>query len=75
MIFISQTGCILPLMIILNLFFGWIFFKPAIWLLVGAILILLFTINSYLFIRRVRNLSPKKGKIIDIEARVLEKED
>jgi len=65
----------LPLMIILNLFFGLLFFKPATWFLVGGILVLLFMINSYLLVKKMKNLSTKKGKIIDIEARVLEKED
>jgi len=75
MIFISQTGCLLPLLIILNLFFGWIFFKPAVWLLVGAVLILLFVVNSYFIIRMIIKPPQKKGGIIDIEADVVEKED
>jgi len=62
-------------MIILNLFFGLIFFKPALWLLVGAVLVLLFVVNSYFMIRRIINPSSKKGRIIDIEAKVIEKED
>jgi len=62
-------------MIILNLFFGLIFFKPALWLLVGAILVLLFMVNSYIMVRRVISPSSKKSRIIDIEAKVIEKED
>ena len=71
MIYISQIGCLLPALILLNLLFGWIFFKPVTWVCIGGILILLFIINSYIFVRRIAALSSKQGKIIDIEGEVV----
>jgi uncharacterized membrane protein len=70
-VFFSRTGCFLPLLIILNLLFGWIFLRPIHWILTGAILILVFIINSYIVMRKI--LSPaKRQDIIDIEGEVVE---
>ena len=71
-IFFSRTGCLLPLLIILNLFFGWMFFKPIIWLSMEGILILLFIINSYILTRRISSFSGKRNNAIDIEGEVVE---
>lgn len=71
-VFFSQTGCLLPLLIILNLFFGWMFLKPIAWLLTEGILILLFMINSYILSRRISSFSAKRDKVIDVEGEVVE---
>lgn len=71
-LFVSRAGCLLPLFIFLNLFFGWMFFKPAIWLSVEGILILLFVINSYIFIRKVSGFSSKRSEAIDVRGEVLD---
>lgn len=71
-VFFSQTGCLLPLLIILNLFFGWMFLKPIVWLLTEAILILLFMINSYILTRRISSFSTKRDNVVDVEGGVVE---
>lgn len=71
-VFFIQSGCLLPLPIFLNLFFGWIFFKPKIWLLIEGILILLFLINSYVLARRISAFTTKKDNVVDVEGEVIE---
>ncbi len=75
MILISQIGCLLPLLIILNLFFGLMFFSPVIWLTVGIVLVFLFLANSYLAARKLKKTYLKKRRVIDIEASVVEEDD
>lgn len=58
-VFFSRTGCLLPLLIILNLFFGWIFLRLKYWLITEAILILLLIINGYIITRKINALSSK----------------
>jgi len=74
---ISQTGCLLPLMILFNLFFGWMFFKPLTWVSVEGILILLFIINSYVLARKISSSasSLRRSNVVDVEGEVVEKED
>jgi len=69
--FIGSSGCLLPLLILINLFFGWMFFKPATWLLIEGILILLFILNSYILIRRVSSFT-KRSNVVDVEGEVVE---
>ncbi len=66
-----QAGCFLPVLIVLNLFFGWMFLRPATWLLVGVILIALFLLNSYLVVRKIKSFSRSKDAI-DVEGEVVE---
>lgn len=68
---ISQSGCFLPLLIALNLFFGWVFFKPLIWVGIGLILILLFLLNSIIINRRIKS-SFKRKDFIDVEGKILD---
>ena len=77
--FSSRTGCLLPVLIFFNLFFGWIFFPLRLWLAIEGILILLFFLNSYILLRRFSNIAPntsggRKG-VIDVEGKVIERED
>lgn len=69
---LSNAGCLLPALIILNLFFGWIFLGPALWLLTGAALVGLFILNSFIMMKKASLYSrPRKSSVIDIEAEVL----
>ncbi len=71
-VFFAKTGCFLPFLIVLNLFFGLIFFKPLLWLTVGIVLILLFFANSLLFVKKIASFSSKKNpNVIDIEGEVI----
>lgn len=69
--FFSQTGCLLPFFIILNLLFGWIFLSPLLWLGIGLLLILIFIINLLLLAKKVTNINPKYDKVIDTQAEVI----
>ena len=71
MIISMQAGCLLPALILLNLFFGWMFLKASVWLTVEAVLILLFILNSYILIRRVKSWS-KPDDVIDVKGEVVE---
>jgi len=69
----SRAGCFLPLLIILNLFFGWMVFRPLEWLAAGAVLLLLFLLNSIIATRKILSEAPKGNRnIIDVEGEVLE---
>lgn len=71
-IFFGQSGCFLPVLILTNLFFGWMFMRPLIWLSLEAVLLLLLAINSYILIRKISGLSFRRKDVIDVEGRVEE---
>lgn len=53
-VFTGQSGCLLPMLIILNLFFGkFIFDSTSLWLGVEGVLVLLFIIKILAFTRKV----------------------
>ncbi len=66
------NGCLLPLLIVLNFFFGRLIFKTDQWLAVGGVLILLFLLSSYRMTRRIFSPGPKAGNVIDVEGKVIE---
>jgi len=69
---IAYSGCLLPLLIVLNLFFGRLFFKTSAWLAIEGVLILLFLLNSYISFRRIfRPGRKRQGGVIDVEGKVL----
>ncbi|MDD5027764.1 MAG: hypothetical protein PHV58_04695 [Candidatus Omnitrophica bacterium] len=70
---ISYSGCLLPLLIVLNLFFGQFFFKTGQWLAIEGILILLLLFHSYFAARRVKSSQRNNPKnVIDVEGKVIE---
>jgi hypothetical protein len=71
MVFFSGAGCLLPLLISLNLFFGWIFLKPLLWISVETGLIILMLIYLKIATRRIYNRPRSKGKVIDVEGKVI----
>lgn len=63
----------MPSLIILNLFFGLLFFKPRHWLIIEAVLVLLFLLNTYIFTRKVVSDFPRKhSDVIDVEGKVVD---
>ena len=69
---IANSGCLLPLLIVLNLFFGRLFLDTQQWLAIGGILALLFLLNSYISFRRIiRTPRKNQGGAIDVEGKVL----
>lgn len=70
--FFAQSGCLLPLLIILNLFFGWIFLKPLHWLISEAVLVLLFIFTAHILKRKIINFMHHEDGIIDTEGKVVE---
>jgi hypothetical protein len=79
-VFFSRTGCLLPFLIFFNLFLGWIFLKPAYWLGLEAVLIILFAANGLILLKKISSSfsQPRHGRIrgnaVDTEAEVI-KED
>ena len=70
---ISYSGCLLPLLIVLNLFFGQFFFKTSQWLAVEGVLILLLILHSYIVTRRIKSSRRNNPKnVIDVEGKVVE---
>lgn len=72
---LSQAGCLLPLLIVCNLFFGWMFLKPFHWFLLGAALVFLFWINSFVMAKRIlsnRHPGSRRSDVIDVPAQVVE---
>jgi len=70
--FIAYSGCLLPILIVLNLFFGRLFFKTSAWLVIEGILILLLMLNSYISFRSVFTAKRRKrGGVIDVEGKVM----
>lgn len=74
--FISRNGCFLPIIILFNLFFGWMFLPAHTWLFIEGILIILFFINSYIFLRRLSSIplrrATKGDEVIDVEGEIVE---
>ena len=68
----SQTGCFLPLIFLINLIFGWMFFKPLTWLAIEGVILSLILINSLLLVRKISSLTKTKSNVIDIEGEVIE---
>ena len=81
----GQSGCLLPLLIILNLLFGRaIFNSTLLWLGVEGLLILIFIIKVRMFMRRISQRFNSTGpgsdtasrlrrkEAIDVEAKVVE---
>lgn len=66
-----QSGCLLPLLILINLIFGRLFFAPKTWVLVGFVLVLLFFINSVVLSRKILTKQHKGKDIIDVEGEVV----
>ncbi|MBM3245798.1 MAG: hypothetical protein FJZ13_00505 [Candidatus Omnitrophica bacterium] len=71
-VFFSRSGCILPLLIIFNLFLGWIFFRPLYWLAIEATLILLFLLNSYILTRKIISCAARRDGAVDVQATIVE---
>jgi len=70
-VLVSSGGCLLPLLIAANLFFGHLFLKTSHWLALEGILIAIFWLNSYLFTRRLFSKAQKRDNVIDVEGEVL----
>lgn len=73
---IRSNGCLLPSLIVLNLFFGRIFFSVKHWLIIEGVLILLFMLSAYIFTRRFfSDSTPKRRNVVDIEGEVVQERE
>ncbi len=69
----GSSGCLLPFLIIFNLFFGKpIFGSTRLWLGVEALLILIFILRINIMTRKAGQNYKPKGRIIDVEGHVVE---
>ncbi|MBU1727379.1 MAG: hypothetical protein KJ880_07100 [Candidatus Omnitrophica bacterium] len=71
-VFLSRMGCLLPSLIIFNLLFGWVIFRPLHWLLIEVVLVLILVLIGYFGAKNIFSNAPKRDNIIDIEAEVVE---
>ncbi len=73
---LSGAGCLLPLLIFLNSFFGWMFFRLSAWLVIEVFLIILLFLTSFLIKLRIRRMAAGQPKApneaIDTDAEVME---
>jgi len=71
---IRYAGCLLPFLLIFNLFFGWLFFRPLHWFLLEAVLVFIFLLHSMVLTRKMfSDISGRSrgDKVIDVEGRVI----
>lgn len=88
-IWIGNSGCLLPLLIIFNLFFGRLIFNSTrLWLSVEAILILIFIIRINIIARKISRQFDRQGggfassgqnhkpkaDVVDIQGHIVEEE-
>ncbi|MDP2831212.1 MAG: hypothetical protein Q8O02_03080, partial [Candidatus Omnitrophota bacterium] len=71
-VWIGSWGCLLPLLIILNLAFGNLIFNSVgLWLVVEAVLILIFMLKIKLMVSRISQQFEQpgrsRGKVIDVQ--------
>jgi len=69
-----RGGCLLPFLIIFNLFFGWIFFNIRTWLLIELILMALLFLYGFILSRKIFskvNSPAQRDDAIDVEGKVL----
>jgi hypothetical protein len=71
--FIGCSGCLIPLLLILNLFFGKLFFSAEQWLAIEGLLFLVLLLTSYINLRRFSftKQSKKRSNVIDVEGKVV----
>ncbi len=85
MTFLYRGGCLLPFLIIFNFLFGWMFFGFKTWLIIQLVLVLIFTLYSYILSRKIISQFSEVAKnpggvakdpnVIDVEGEVVNKED
>ena len=74
MTLLYRGGCFLPLLIIFNFLFGWIFFSIRTWLLIELILFAVLFLYGYILSRKIFSQidnPTKKVDAIDVEGKVL----
>ena len=77
-IWAGQSGCLLPLLIMLNLMFGRAIFNSTyLWLGIEAALVLIFIIKIHVFLHKIKQHSSADGhkpygRVVDVEGKVVE---
>ena len=71
----SQAGCLVPFLIVFNLFFGWLIFKPLIWLAIEGVLVIIFLLNSFFISRKIGSQHKERSDAIDVEGTVVDGKD
>ncbi len=77
-VWIGNSGCLLPLLIVFNLLFGKLIFNSTrLWLSVEAVLILIFIIKVNIIVRKISRKFSRQGhggEVVDIQGDVVEEE-
>ncbi|MBU4252777.1 MAG: hypothetical protein KKC39_03035 [Candidatus Omnitrophica bacterium] len=76
-VWVGGWGCLLPLLIIFNLAFGRLIFNSVgLWLVVEAVLILIFMLKIRLMVSRIsqqfEQQGRSRGKVIDVKGEVVQ---
>jgi hypothetical protein len=64
----SGFGCVLPVLLCVNLFFGWLILPFLIWIIFELLLLAALLYSSLSIARRIRTISRQRKEIIDVEA-------
>lgn len=73
-----KGGCLLPFLIIFNLFFGWLYLSLKAWLISESILIIIFLFYSYVLSRKIISQGGsfvRRANVIDTEGEVIGDDD
>ncbi len=75
LIVVSSAGCLLPFLIMANLFLGWLFMPARLWLSLEAAFVFFFFLQSFLLVRKVSSMSAARRRCIDVEGTVVGNDD
>jgi hypothetical protein len=76
LVIVGASGCLLPLAILFNTFFGLFFLRPLHWLLTESVLFLIFFLSAALTARRMMNPAGRGRKgVIDVQGTVVDGKD
>lgn len=67
--YVSGTGCLLPVLLCVNLFFGWLILPVLLWLFLELVLLFGLFASSFAIAARIRKLTREHKEVIDVEAR------
>ncbi len=69
---VGGAGCFLAALCVFNLFFGWLFLKPRLWILVELTLVALLWVYNRLLLFSLRRAQKNREKVIDTDAEIIE---
>jgi hypothetical protein len=71
-VYMGGAGCFLASLVFSNFIFGWLFFKPRIWLLIEIVLIIALWLYTRFMRYKLTRMQQKQDKVIDTDAEIIE---